>query len=280
LLVRALKCRRPLTGCGLECVVKSVRERVRRGSTRSLKSPAPSFQWNVFLHDVTALIASMALAILGGTGNLGLGLARRWVLSGNEVIIGSRSADKAQAAAAQLAKLALGRNVHGRVSGMDNLSAAHAADIAVLTVPFSHQTAVLSEVKAALQGKILLDATAPLLPPKVARVQLPPAGCAGAISQQLLGENVKVVTSFQNVAADLLQSDAELDCDVLVCGDDKNARERVVQLVAAAGMRGFHAGPLANSAAADALTSVLIFINRYYKGHAGIRLTGVGKTQD
>src|SRR4051812_38517871 len=106
----------------------------------------------------------MALAILGGTGNLGLGLARRWVLTGNEVIIGSRSADKAQAAAAQLGKLALERNATGRVSGMDNLSAAHAADIAVLTVPFSHQIAVLSEVKAALQGKILLDATAPLVP--------------------------------------------------------------------------------------------------------------------
>src|SRR5258706_5773449 len=106
------------------------------------------------------------------------------------------------------------------VRGMDNVSAAQAADLAVLTVPFNHQVDVLSEVKAALQGKILIDTTVPLVPPRVARVQLPSAGSAALIAQQLLGTSVKVVSAFQNVAAELLLRDGALDCDVLVCGND------------------------------------------------------------
>jgi NADPH-dependent F420 reductase len=216
------------------------------------------------------------LAILGGTGNLGYGLARRWMLSGVEVIIGSRTADKAEAAAAELRKLAAARgNPTARISGTDNVSAAQLADIVALTVPFSHQVAILTQTKTALQGKILIDTTVPLVPPRVAKVQLPAAGSAALIAQQLLGDGVRVVSAFQNVAADLLRSDDSLDCDVLVCGNNKDAREQVVKLAVAAGMRGFHAGSLDNAVAAEALTSVLIFINKYYDGHAGIRLTGV-----
>ena len=216
------------------------------------------------------------LAILGGTGDLGTGLARRWAQAGYTVIIGSRTADKAEQAAADLQALMGERGVGAvQVRGTDNRSAAAAADVVALTVPFSHQAGTLEQVKAELQGKILIDVTVPLVPPKVARVQLPAEGSAGQIAQALLGDGVKVVTAFQNVAAHHLQEGHALECDVLVCGDDKDARAQVVALVEAAGMRGYHAGSIANSAAADALTSVLIFINKQYGGHAGIKITGL-----
>ena len=222
------------------------------------------------------------IAVLGGTGNLGLGLAGRWALAGYEVVIGSRAAEKALAAAEDVRRLCTERGrADAKVSGNDNRAAAEAAQIVALTVPFENQKSILEVVKPAVQGKIFIDATVPLVPPRVARVQLPSEGCAGRIAQNLLGEDVKVVSAFQNVAADLLQSGESLDCDVLVCSDSKEAREQVVKLVEAAGMRGFHAGSLDNGAAADALTSVLIFVNKQYGCHAGIRLTGVpdGKKQ-
>jgi len=218
------------------------------------------------------------LAILGGTGDLGTGLARRWAQAGYEVVIGSRTADKAEAAVADLQKVMSERGIASvQVRGTDNLAAAQAADIIVLTVPFSHQASTLALVKDALQGKILIDVTVPLVPPKVARVQLPAEGSAGQIAQNLLGENVRVVSAFQNVAAHHLQEGHALDCDVLVCGDSKEARAAVIELVEAAGMRGFHAGSIANSAAAEALTSVLIFINKQYNCHAGISITGLSE---
>jgi len=216
------------------------------------------------------------VAILGGTGDLGTGLARRWTQAGYRVVIGSRTADKAEVAAAELQALMRERGVGPvDVSGTDNIAAAQAADIVALTVPFSHQAATLEQVKDALQGKILIDVTVPLVPPKVARVQLPTEGSAGQIAQRIVGEGVRVVSAFQNVAAHHLQEGHALDCDVLVCGDDKDARAQVIALVEAAGMRGFHAGALANAAAAEALTSVLIFINKQYSCHAGIRITGL-----
>ncbi len=216
------------------------------------------------------------IAVLGGTGNLGLGLAGRWARAGHEVVIGSRAADKALSSAEELRKLLAARGYpNASVRGADNLAAATAAQVVALTVPFENQKAILELVKPAVQGKIFIDATVPLVPPRVARVQLPKEGSAGRIAQNLFGEGVRVVSAFQNVAADLLQSGEELDCDVLVCGDSKEAREQVVKLVAAAGMRGFHGGSLDNGAAADALTSVLIFINKQYGCHAGIRLTGI-----
>lgn len=217
------------------------------------------------------------LAILGGTGDLGTGLARRWTQAGYSVVIGSRTADKAETAAAELKALMQQRGIEAvNVRGTDNVSAAQAADIVALTVPFSHQAPTLEQVKPALQGKILIDVTVPLVPPKVMRVQLPPEGSAGQIAQKILGEGVRVVSAFQNVAAHHLQEGHALDCDVLVCGDDKDARGQVIALVEAAGMRGFHAGSIANAAAAEALTSLLIFINKQYSCQAGIRITGLG----
>ena len=215
------------------------------------------------------------IAILGGTGNLGTGLARRWAQAGYRVIIGSRTQEKAEQAVAELKALMDERGVDAvQVEAMENLAAAEAADIAALTVPFAHHRSTLELVKPALQGKILIDVTVPLVPPKVARVQLPQEGSAGQIAQQILGDDVSVVSAFQNVAAVHLQEGSELDCDVLVCGDNKEARAAVIELVEAAGLRGFHAGSIANAAAVEAMTSLLIFINKQYKCHAGIKITG------
>ncbi len=217
------------------------------------------------------------LAILGGTGDLGTGLARRWAQAGYEVIIGSRTQEKADAAVADLREVMAERGVSEvNVRAMENLAAAEAADIVTLTVPFSHQASTLEQVKPALQGKILIDVTVPLVPPRVARVQLPAEGSAGQIAQSILGEEVAVVSAFQNVAAAHLQEGRGVDCDVLVCGNKKEARAEVIKLVEAAGMRGFHAGMINNAAAAEALTSVLITINKQYNCHAGIKISGLG----
>ncbi len=216
------------------------------------------------------------IAILGGTGDLGTGLARRWVQAGYEVIIGSRTQDKAEIAVSNLRKIMSERGTESIiVTAMENIEAARAADIIAMTVPFSHQSSILKGVKHELEGKILIDVTVPLVPPKVARVQLPEQGSAGQIAQELLGESVKVVCAFQNVAAHHLQEGQGLDCDVLVCGNNKDARAEVIKLVEAAGMRGLHAGSIANSAAVEAMTSVLIFLNKQYKCHAGVRITGL-----
>ncbi|MBK6280574.1 MAG: NADPH-dependent F420 reductase [Gammaproteobacteria bacterium] len=224
----------------------------------------------------TAGSGSKRIAILGGTGALGTGLVRRWTQAGHAVIIGSRTLEKAEAALAELKQvMAEWGATKLDVAAMENLDAARAADIVVLTVPFAHQKSTLEHVRPALDGKILVDVTVPLMPPKVGTVQLPPEGSAGMAAQQLLGDGVKVVSAFQNVAAHHLQEGHGIECDVLVCGNDKDARAEVIGLVEACGMRGFHAGPIANSAAAEALTSVIININRAFKCHAGIRITGL-----
>ena len=216
------------------------------------------------------------LAILGGTGDLGTGLATRWLQAGYPVIIGSRTADKAVAAADELRSVLTERGITAiDVDAMDNRAAASAADIVAMTVPFAHHRATLESVKAELAGKILIDVTVPLVPPKVARVQLPEAGSAGQMAQDLLGDDVRVVSAFQNVAAIHLQEGQDLTSDVLVCGNDKAARQDVITLIEAAGLRGIHAGSIANSAATEAMTSLLIFINKQYKSHTGIRITGL-----
>lgn len=210
------------------------------------------------------------IAVIGGTGNLGTGIAYRLAHKGYPVIIGSRQADKA-VAAAQEATASAGRPVQG----MLNAAAAAAADIAILTVPFAHHRPTLESVREAVQGKIFVDATVPLVPPKVMRVQLPPEGSAAVRAQALLGEAATVVSAFHNVAAHRLATGEPVDCDVLVFGEKREARERVVELAHAVGLRGLHAGSLANSAAAEALTSILIFINKHYSADgAGLRITG------
>ena len=217
----------------------------------------------------------MTLAVLGGTGKEGKGLAYRWAKAGYPVIIGSRSAEKAQAAAAELAgKLDEG----AAVEGMDNLSAAQKADLVILTVPYAAHRETLETVKPALQGKILVDVTVPLVPPKVTRVHMPPAGSAAQEAHEILGEGVEIVDAFQNISFELLMGGETVACDVLVTGTTKEARADVLKLVEALGLTGWDAGPLENSVVVEGLTSLLIYINRQYgSNHAGIRITGVNK---
>lgn len=211
------------------------------------------------------------IAILGGTGDLGTGLAIRWSKAGHKIVIGSRTLEKAQAAVTALQEI----SPETPAEAMENKDAAAAGDIVVLTVPAEHQISTLDYVKDNLQGKILIDVTVPLVPPKVGTVQLPEEGSAGKRAQDFLGEDVMVVTAYQNIAAHLLQQDVEIDCDVLVCGNKKAARERVIELSAEAGMTAWHAGPINNSAAAEALTSILIQINRSgIVSHSGIKIIG------
>jgi hypothetical protein len=217
--------------------------------------------------------STTTIAVLGGTGNEGGGLALRWAHFGHKVIIGSRTAERAKEAADKFAAIA-GKPIEGLV----NKDAAAKADIVVIAVPYAAQASTANDVAAELKGKILIDVTVPLVPPKVARVQLPEGGSAVDALQKKLGADVKVVSAFQNVSAhQLMELGHSVDCDVLVCGDDEAARERVVQLAKDAGMIAWQAGPLANSAAAEALTSVLISINKRYKvaEGAGIRITGI-----
>ena len=216
------------------------------------------------------------IAIVGGTGAEGTGLAVRWARAGYRVVIGSRSAERAMASAEALAE-------HGTVEGAANADAADRADIVVVTVPFAAQRQTVTDIADAARGKTVIDVTVPLVPPRVARVQLPPEGSAAAIAQQILGDETRVVSAFQNVAADHLADPGyELDCDVLVCGNSKDARAAAVTLIEAAGLRGIEAGPLDNAVAAEALTSVLIWINRRYDSPgSGIRITGLpGESAD
>jgi NADPH-dependent F420 reductase len=204
----------------------------------------------------------MKIAVLGGTGKEGSGLAYRWALKGHAVTLGSRDAGKAQAAAAELNTLLAGKGM---------------TEVIVLAVPYAAQQPTALEVKDALAGKVLIDVTVPLMPPKVDRVQLPNGESAVVALQRVLGEGVKVVSAFQNVSATHLKDASHVvDCDVLVCGDDAAAREVAVGLAHDAGLRAWHAGVLANSIAAEALTSVLIALNKRYKVSAsGIRITGI-----
>jgi NADPH-dependent F420 reductase len=218
--------------------------------------------------------AQLHVAIIGGTGPLGSGLARRLCLAGYGVVIGSRTAAKAEAAVATLA----GAAGPGRLRGADNLRAASLAEVVFITVPWASQAAILEEIKPHLTGKLVVDTTVPLVPPKVARVQLPEQHSAALAAQVRLGPQVRVVSAFHNVAAQKLAGDGPIDCDVLVFGDDPKDRQIVVGLAKAMGLDAVHAGPLANSVAAEALTSVLIGINRNYKvDGAGIRITGIAR---
>jgi NADPH-dependent F420 reductase len=210
------------------------------------------------------------IAIVGGTGKLGAALARRWAKAGVAVMIGSRDSARAAETAAQLARAS-----GVAVASGSNLEAATRGSLIVVTVPYAAHTATLEEIRSAAAGKLVVDTTVPLVPPKVMRVQLPPEGSAAVKAQQLLGAAVTVVGAFHSVAAHKLATDAVIDCDVLVFSDSKEARAQVIALARSAGLRGLHGGALANSAAAEALTSVLIFINKNYAvDGAGVRITG------
>lgn len=218
---------------------------------------------------------AIRIAIIGGTGKEGSGLAYRWVKAGHKVIIGSRNEIKAQNAFLRLKK-SIPDVFHTNISYGINTEAVKNCDVAVLTIPYQFHEKVILDMKSHLQGKFFLDVTVPLVPPKVSVVTIPPDGSLAKHAQKLLGEEVKVISAFQNISFELLQSDENIDCEVLVCGTDKESRQMGIKLVEDAGLIAWDAGPLENSIIAEGLTSILIRLNKKYKTHsAGIKITGI-----
>ncbi len=215
------------------------------------------------------------LAVIGGTGAEGSGLAVRWAAAGYPVIIGSRSAEKANTACAELGALLPAGSAP--LTGNGNAAAAAAAEIVVLSVPYAAQVATLDQIAAACAGKVLITVGVPLMPPKVSTAWRPPGGSAAEEAQAQLGEAVRVVAAFQNVSAAHLQDLSWTpECDVLVAGDDKAAKQTAMTLAADAGFFAVDAGPLANAAVIEGLTAVLIGINiRHKVKGSGIRITGI-----
>lgn len=219
----------------------------------------------------------LTIAVLGGTGKEGKGLAFRWAKAGYKVVIGSRIPEKAVTAASEIIELLEGSS---SVVGASNLEAAEQADIVVLSVPYAAHRDTLEGVKDALKGKLLIDVTVPLVPPKVNKVQMPAAGSAAQEAKAILGDDVQVVAAFQNISYEHLMTDTEVECDVLVTGSSKDARIEALRLVEAAGFTGWDAGPIENSVVVEGLTSVLININKQYGStHAGIKITGAHKKE-
>lgn len=208
-----------------------------------------------------------SIAVIGGTGHLGKGIARRLAKAGHDVTIGSRAAEKAEGIAAEMG---LG------TKGAANEDAAKGKDVVIVTVPYESQAATLKQIRDHVGSAIVVDTTVPLVPPKVMRVQLPTAGSAAAEAREHLGPDVRFVTAFHNVAAHILDSDAKVECDVLVFSDDIEARKTLIGLIGDMDLRGVSGGALVNSAAAEALTSILIYMNKTYSADgAGIRFTGL-----
>jgi len=218
----------------------------------------------------------LSIAVLGGTGKEGKGLAYRWAKAGYHVFIGSRNADKAKAATQDLWKMLDGNVL---IEGLSNQEAAQKADVVVLTVPYSAHRETLESVKDVLKGKLLIDVTVPIIPPKITKVQMPSAGSAAQEAKQILGQEAEVASAFQNISHEHLMLDQDVECDVLVTGTSKEARAETLKLVSAAGLIGWDAGPIENSVVLEGLTSVLLNINKQYGStHAGIKITGVSKT--
>jgi len=215
------------------------------------------------------------IAVIGGTGAEGSGLVVRWAAAGYPVIIGSRSAEKAQSVAAELATLLPAGSA--AIHGDSNAGAAAAADIVVLSVPYASQADMAAQIAAGVQGKLVITVVVPLKPPKVSIVWRPEAGSAAQELQQQLGDQVQIVAAFQNIAAGHLRDlNWEPDCDVLYTGDSKEAKATALELIRAAGFFGVDAGPLANSSVIEGFTAVLIGINARNKvQNSGIRITGI-----
>jgi 8-hydroxy-5-deazaflavin:NADPH oxidoreductase len=215
------------------------------------------------------------LAVIGGTGAEGSGLAVRWAAAGYPVILGSRTAEKATTTATELSTRLPAASA--AITGAANAEAASAAQIVVLSVPYDAQAATIKQIAPACQGKIVITVGVPLKPPKVATVWHPPGGSAAQEAQIQLGEGVRLVSAFQNISATHLQDLGwEPDCDVLVTGDDKEAKGIAIELANVAGFYGIDAGPLANSSVVEGLTAVLIGINvRHKVKGSGIRITGI-----
>ena len=217
------------------------------------------------------------IAVIGGTGPAGMGLALRWARAGETIIIGSRDAQRAQQAAAAIQQKV---GAQGNVSGMENSAACAAADVLMLTVPFEGQAALLKQLKPAItEGSILIDATVPLAASVGGRASRTLGVWQGSAAQQaaeLVPKGVSVVAAFHNVSAELLNGDAPLDCDVIVCSDDADAAQLTRELAAKIpGVRAIDGGKLENARIVEQITALLVGMNIRHKGHAGIRITGL-----
>jgi len=217
------------------------------------------------------------IAIIGGTGPAGTGLALRWARAGETIIIGSRDAERARKAAAAIQQKA---GAESNVSGMENSGACAAADILMLTVPFEGQATLLKQLKPSItEGSILIDATVPLAASIGGRASRTLGVWQGSAAQQaaeLVPKEVSVVSAFHNLSADLLNGEAPLDCDVIVCSDDPDAAQLTRELAAKIpGVRPIDGGKLENSRIVEQITALLIGLNIRHKGHAGIRITGL-----
>lgn len=213
------------------------------------------------------------IAVAGGTGKEGKGLAYRWVKAGYRVLIASRSQQKAEQVANELISMLGPKSL---VEGTTYQDAIKLSDIIVLTVPYAAHRETLEAIKDEMKGKILIDVAVPLFPPKVTMMKMPPAGSAAQEALTILGKDVEVTSAFQNISSENLLSDKPVECDVLVTGTSKEARTETLKLVKAAGLTGWDAGPLENSAVVEGLTSILIGINKQYGTKAaGIQITGV-----
>ncbi len=215
------------------------------------------------------------IAVIGGTGAEGSGLAVRWAAAGYPIVIGSRSAEKALSVAAELSELLPSGSA--TISGASNGDAATAGALILLSVPYDAQAGTIAQIVEGSQGKVVITVGVPLKPPKVSTVWQPTGGSAAQEAQAQLGEGVQVVAAFQNISAGHLKDLSwEPDCDVLVAGDTKAAKEQTITLAAAAGFVGIDAGPLANATVIEGLTAVLIGINIRHKiKGSGIRITGL-----
>jgi NADPH-dependent F420 reductase len=218
-----------------------------------------------------------AIAVIGGTGPAGTGLALRWARAGETVIIGSRDAARAQQAAETIRKRA---DATAQVSGLENSAACAASNLLVLTVPFEGQAALLKQLKPAIRpGTVLIDATVPLAASVGGRASRTIGVWQGSAAQQtaeLVPKGVSVVAAFQNVSADVLNGDEDVDCDVIVCSDDPNATQVAMDLAAKiAGVRAIDGGKLENARIVEQITALLIGLNIRHKGHGGIRITGL-----
>ena len=209
------------------------------------------------------------IGVLGGSGALGSGLSYRLGKAGYQVVIGSRNPGKASEKVNEINQ----RLKQEKISIESNYLAAEKSDLIILAVPFSNHRVIVEEIAPVVQKKIVLDTTVPLVPPKVARVQLPEYGSVSKKTQELLGKEVRVVSAFQNVAASHLDGDDALAGEILVFGNNKDARETIIGLIQEIGMKGWHAGSIDNSVVAESMTSVLIFMNKFYNMEgAGINI--------
>jgi len=222
-----------------------------------------------------------AIAIIGGTGPQGMGLALRWARAGETVIIGSRDAARAQLAAQKIRERVVG--AEAQVSGLQNSAAVAATDLLVLTVPFEGAPALLKQLKPAFRpGSVLIDTTVPLAASVGGRASRTLGVWQGSAAQQtaeLVPKGVSVVAAFHNVSAEVLNSDDDLDCDVIVCSDDPKATQTAIELaVKIPRLRGIDGGKLENARIVEQITALLIGLNIRYGGHAGLRITGLSES--